>query len=153
MLLVVTLGLALVLVRLSLIDLREFRLPDVYTLGLLATGFAVTVLFRQVSLVEALIGAIAGYGLFWALGAWHFRRHGREGLGLGDAKLFAACGSWLGYAMLPFVLLVASLGALIFVLLIRGDQRARIAFGPWLALGFWVGWCLLVWRGGLAGLV
>ena len=61
-----------------------------------------------------------------------------EGLGLGDAKLFAASGTWLGLPLLPYVLLIAALGGLAWALIARA--QGRLAFGPWIALGFWCVW-------------
>ena len=83
---------------------------------------------------------MTGFGLFWAIGQFYFVRHGQEGLGLGDAKLFAASGSWLGVGLLPYVLLVASLGGLVYALLTRRNPDRRVAFGPWLACAFMVVW-------------
>jgi leader peptidase (prepilin peptidase)/N-methyltransferase len=88
--------------------------------------------------VDHLTGAVVAYALFAAIGAVHFRRRGSEGLGLGDAKLFAAGGAWLGWQALPLLLLVASLGGLAFALTL-GRGRA-LAFGPWLALGIALLW-------------
>ncbi len=62
---------------------------------------------------------------------------GRVGLGLGDAKLLAAGGAWLGVALLPDVLLVSALAGLCWAV---GRRRSRIAFGPFLAGGIWVVW-------------
>jgi leader peptidase (prepilin peptidase)/N-methyltransferase len=137
---IATLALLLTLARLVWIDLHSLRLPDIYTLPLIAAGLAIAPFHEGVTVAASLIGATIGFGLFWAIGEIYFRRHGTEGLGLGDAKLFAASGSWLGYALLPQVLLVASLGGLIFALLAKRDGKRQIAFGPWLALGFALVW-------------
>ena len=128
-----TLALLLTLARLVWIDVRSFRLPDIYTLPLIVAGLGMDV-------VSSVLGGVIGFGLFWAIGTFYFRRHGTEGLGLGDAKLFAASGTWLGYAVLPQVLLVASLGGLVFAIFTRGKESRQIAFGPWLALGFGLVW-------------
>jgi leader peptidase (prepilin peptidase) / N-methyltransferase len=79
-----------------------------------------------------------GFVLLAVIGEVYFRRKGTEGLGLGDAKLFGAAGAWLGWQALPTVLLIGSVGGLVFAL-IRG-RTDRVAFGPWLALGLWVMW-------------
>ena len=137
----VTAGLTLVLVAIALIDLRSFRIPDVLSLPLIAAGIVGVPATTGVALHDLVIGAMGGFGVFWAIGAWYFRRTGIDGLGLGDAKLFAAAGAWLGWQALPMVLLIAAIGGIVQALL-RGKagRHTAIAFGPWLALGFWVIW-------------
>jgi leader peptidase (prepilin peptidase)/N-methyltransferase len=141
------------LLVLAAIDWREYRLPDLVTLPLIPAGLAVhyalapeaAFSFQLDSLLTAVIGAVTGYALLllvrWAYAAV---RH-REGLGLGDAKLFAAAGAWVGWPGLPSVLLVAALAALASVLLrysgkatLRSDDR--VPFGTFLCLGMWVVW-------------
>ncbi len=93
------------------------------------------------TLTARAVGAACGYTGF-ALLAWAYRRlRGREGLGLGDAKLLAAGGAWLGAALLPDVLLAAA-GTAILWALRRGpvDPAARVPFGPFLGAGIWVIW-------------
>ena len=81
-----------------------------------------------------------GFLIFWAIGSAYHRRTGQDGLGLGDAKLFAASGTWLGYTALPYVLLIAAAGAMVFATLIQRMSNRQLAFGPGLALGFWLVW-------------
>lgn len=135
------------LLALALIDLRSWRLPDVLTLPLIALGLAAAWfgLAPEVGLLDALLGAAAGY-LALAGIAWLYRRlRGREGLGLGDAKLLAAAGAWLGPAALPWVILLAAPIGLVLALArrtpLRGDSA--VPFGPPLALAFWL---LFLWR-------
>ena len=100
------LALALALAVLAAVDVAALRLPDVLTLPLIAAGLAWAVWSGQDAAVR-LVGAALGFVALWAL-AWGFRRAtGRAGLGLGDAKLFAAAGAWLGWDNLPQVLLIA----------------------------------------------
>ena len=127
----------------SAIDLRSRRLPDVLTLGLVVAGLALSVLVTGTGLAERLIGAGVGYLLFWAIGEIYFRLRGQDGLGLGDAKLFAASGAWLGYADLPLVLLGATLPAL-GVAMVRRDANG-VAFGPWLSASFAAIWLIRTW--------
>ena len=87
-----------------------------------------------------LIGAAAGFLSLGLIGELHFRRSGAEGLGLGDAKLFAAAGSWLGWQALPLVLLIAALAGLAYAILRLGPRDAPIAFGPMLAFAFLLCW-------------
>ena len=136
----ITLGLTLALLRLSWIDLHSYRLPDVWTLPLIAAGLALSATGIGPPLSASIIGGAVGFAGFWAIGLVYHNRTGTEGLGLGDAKLFAACGTWLGFALLPYVLLIAALSALLFALLRKSKGARQIAFGPWLALGFWLVW-------------
>jgi leader peptidase (prepilin peptidase)/N-methyltransferase len=131
----------------SAVDLDRRILPDVLTLGLVLAGLALALAGGGPGLLEASIGAGLGYGALWGVSALYRRWRGREGLGLGDAKLLAAAGAWLGWHALPFVLLAGSLSALICVgaSLLMGRAWARdseLAFGPFLAGGFWLVWTL-----------
>jgi leader peptidase (prepilin peptidase)/N-methyltransferase len=128
------------LLTLAAIDWRDGVLPDVLTLPLLAAApFLAGGDWRS-----HVIGAAAGFAVLAGV-AWLYRRlRGRDGLGMGDAKLFAALGAWTGWQGLPEVLLIASLAGLLFVL-VRSrntplEATSRIAFGPFLALGGWIVW-------------
>ena len=134
-----TLVLTGLLLAIARADLRTLRIPDPLNLALILTGLGLAATGWH--LTDHLIGALAGYALFWGIGEVHFRRTGREGLGLGDAKLFAGAGAWLGWQPLPFVLLIAALGGLVAALVQRWrGARAELAFGPWLAAGLWAMW-------------
>lgn len=139
----VVLGVGLVVS--SAIDLQTQRLPDALTLPLIAIGLALPTLIDSSALAWHVAGAIMGYVLLWGIGRLYAVYRGRAGLGLGDAKLLAAAGAWLGPAGLPSVLLVATFGALAGVGLARWrgakiTGETAIPFGPFLALGFWVVW-------------
>jgi leader peptidase (prepilin peptidase) / N-methyltransferase len=137
----VTAALTAVLCVITVIDLRQHRIPDLLSLPLIVAGLGVAFWWPRLPLQHHLIGAVAGFAVFGAIGGWYYRRTGSDGLGLGDAKLFAAAGAWLGWQSLPMVLLISALGGLGFAYLQRiQDRRAAIAFGPWLALGFWTAW-------------
>jgi leader peptidase (prepilin peptidase)/N-methyltransferase len=130
------------LLALALIDVRHGILPDILTLPLLLAGLALAAAAQQAIPVEELIGAAAGYLAFAGVAAWYRRTRGREGLGLGDAKLLAAAGAWLGWGALPAVVAAASLSALgvVAVGALRGrPARAdlEIRFGPFLCLAIW----------------
>jgi leader peptidase (prepilin peptidase) / N-methyltransferase len=139
--------LAVALTWAAFVDLDRFILPDIITLGLVGAGLAMRVLKGFNALLPFLAGALLGYGLL-ALAAVAYRRFkGRDGLGKGDAKLLAAAGAWLGWTMIPTVLLVASAAALAWVAaagLVRRRFVAteRFAFGPFLAAAFWLVWLL-----------
>jgi leader peptidase (prepilin peptidase)/N-methyltransferase len=84
------------------------------------------------------IGAVAGYLTLWLI-FWMFKlATGKEGMGYGDFKLLAAIGAWLGWKMLPLVILLSSfVGAIVGVALIVAARRGRnvpIPFGPYLAV-------------------
>jgi leader peptidase (prepilin peptidase)/N-methyltransferase len=110
------------------------------SLPLAAAGLLHAAMLDPEALPAHLLGAGLGYASLAAFGALYFRLRGREGLGLGDAKLFAAGGAWLGWQALPLVLAVAAVTGLVFALAARRRPAPHIAFGPWLALGIWIGW-------------
>src|SRR5579871_44052 len=125
------------LLALSFIDFDTQYLPDSITLPLLWAGLLVNVPGTFVDLRSAVIGAAAGYLILWSV-YWVFKlATGKEGMGFGDFKLLAAIGAWLGWKMLPFVILGSSLvGAVVGIALIVLAKRGRevpIPFGPYLA--------------------
>jgi leader peptidase (prepilin peptidase) / N-methyltransferase len=135
------------LLTLAAIDKRHFLLPDALTLPLIPAGLAVAFVIDPALLLPHVVGAIAGFAAFVAIGFAYRRLRGREGLGLGDAKLLAAAGAWLGWQALPGLVVVAALAALA-VALARAATRdrlsatTRVAFGSYLALAFWLVWLL-----------
>ena len=134
--------LAAVLLWAAVIDARRLILPDYLTLPLTAAGLALAWL-QPPDLTTRLIGAAAGFLVFAGIAFLYRKIRQRDGLGLGDAKLLAAAGAWLGWEDLPSVVLIASVGGLIWALVKRPDAKTQLPFGPFLALGFW-----LVWRFG-----
>ncbi|WP_174300554.1 A24 family peptidase [Caulobacter sp. S45] len=141
------LGWALLL--LTAADMAAYRLPDAVTLPLCAAGVAFTAIGGG-PLYDHLVGAILGFSALLGVDLAYQRLRGRSGLGLGDAKLFAATGAWLGWATLPSVLLLACGGSLVWVGVrqIRLGRRALalpLPFGPALAGATWLVW-LLQWR-------
>jgi leader peptidase (prepilin peptidase)/N-methyltransferase len=89
------------------------------------------------------LGAVAGFGGVVLLRFIYEKLRGREGMGLGDAKLLAAAGAWTSWTGLSSILAIAAISALVFALLGRGHRLAladRIAFGPFLAVGLWLVW-------------
>lgn len=132
------------LLILALIDLRCLVLPDAFVAAVLLLGLVVAAAFEPDDLASRLIGVAVGFAVFAAI-AWGYQRLAeRPGLGLGDAKLLAASGAWVGWSGVPSVILVASIVAISWVVLRsrgRGVTRTtRIAFGPYLALALWVVW-------------
>ena len=145
-------GFAAALLALAVIDARTTWLPDTLTQpltwgGLIAAGMG----WSSVSLQLALAGAVVGYLFLWSV-YWAFRLlTGKEGMGYGDFKLLAAIGAWLGWALLPLVILLASLaGAVIGVAMIALRRHRRdvpMPFGPYLATA---GAIALFWGPGIA---
>jgi leader peptidase (prepilin peptidase)/N-methyltransferase len=125
------------LVALTAIDIDTQLLPDDITLPLLWLGLLVNLDGAFVPLQSAVIGAVAGYLSLWSV-YWLFRlATGKEGMGYGDFKLLAAIGAWLGWKMLPAVILLSSLvGAVVGIAMIafaRLGRNTPIPFGPYLA--------------------
>lgn len=132
------------LLVLSLIDLLTFRLPDLLTLPLIALGLSLSYWIVLPPVIDRAAGAGLGYGVFAGLGWLYWRWRGQDGLGLGDAKLAAAGGAWLGWEALPAMVLLASLMGLAWALVrytLRSDrERQPIAFGMPLGAAIWLTW-------------
>ena len=127
------------------IDTVSLRLPNILTLPLLAAGLILAPLVRHTGYEWHAVGAVAGYLLLAGAAAAYVRLRGQHGIGLGDAKLYAAAGAWNGLDGLPSVLLLASAFGLVAVaivaLLRHGVGRmTRIPFGPFLAAAVWIVW-------------
>ncbi|KFZ36186.1 methyltransferase [Shewanella mangrovi] len=138
--------LSFALIAMTGIDLDEMLLPDQLTLPFLWLGIIANYFNTFTSLDNAIIGAIAGYLSLWSV-FWLFKLlTGKEGMGYGDFKLMALFGAWLGWQMLPLIILLSSLvGAVIGISMIifKGMGRNNpIPFGPYIALA---GWIALVW--------
>ena len=127
------------MIALAFIDLDTFYLPDDITLPLVWAGLLVNMGGVFVDLQSAVIGAVAGYLALWVV-FWSYKlATGKDGMGYGDFKLLAAIGAWLGWKMLPVVILLSSfVGAIIGISLIacaRQERGSPIPFGPYLVLG------------------
>ena len=143
--LIISILLAAALVALSVIDLDTMRLPDAITLPLIATGPLIAWALGWDTPFWRILSAGAGFLALFGVAEAYRALRGRSGLGLGDAKLFAAAGAWLGIGALPSVLLWAcgiALAAVLLAVALRRDIQAssRIPFGPFLAFGFWMVW-------------
>jgi leader peptidase (prepilin peptidase)/N-methyltransferase len=153
-----TAALAFSMSLITFTDLRYFLVPDVVSMPAIAGGVvANTVVFHggdwQAGMLQSMIGAGLAAGAFYLLRAAYSRLRGVEGLGLGDVKLAAVAGTWLGYEPLPMLVLVAAVAALVAVLLrafanpgavVEGG--AAVPFGGFLAPAILLFW---LWR--LAG--
>jgi leader peptidase (prepilin peptidase)/N-methyltransferase len=141
----VTCVLGWVLLTLAIIDWRHLLLPDSLTLPLIAGGLPVAWYLNPESLLDHGIGAVAGFLLLVIVGAVYGWLRGREGIGLGDAKLLASAGAWLGWQGLPSVVLIAAatgLAGALFQARLAGqlDAKHPVPFGSYLAGGFWLVW-------------
>ncbi|MGE5147763.1 MAG: prepilin peptidase [Candidatus Eiseniibacteriota bacterium] len=133
------------LLALAVTDWREMILPDALNLPLVAGGLAVGAAFDGNFLADHAIGAAIGFSALYVVNLVYRQMRGRDGLGLGDAKLLAASGAWLGWAGLPSVVLIAGVTALSAVLVGRLSGRGLgahdpVPFGTFLAAGFWLVW-------------
>ncbi|QWD66428.1 A24 family peptidase [Polynucleobacter sp. MWH-Aus1W21] len=132
--------LILVLLYLAYFDLRTFRLPDIITLPLIFVGLIFNGLTNQgfASLQDSISGAILGYSGLWLLNSLYRALKKQNGIGMGDAKLLAALGAWLGLHALPSILLIASLtgliGGVVWLQWNKQNHRAAFPFGPFLAI-------------------
>ena len=134
------------LLSLSVIDFDTQLLPDSITLPLLWLGLACNLFGLYTDLESAVIGAIAGYMSLWTVYQVFKLLTGKEGMGFGDFKLLALLGAWMGWQVLPVVIILSSLvGAVVGIALIALRDRGRdvpIPFGPYLAAA---GWIALIW--------
>lgn len=134
------------LIALTFIDADTTLLPDDITLPLLWLGLLANYggLFTDIG--SAMLGAVGGYLVLWSV-YWGFKLlTGKEGMGYGDFKLLAALGAWLGWQLLPLVILLsAAVGTVVGIggILLKGrDKGAKLPFGPYLAAA---GFIALVW--------
>jgi leader peptidase (prepilin peptidase)/N-methyltransferase len=133
------------LIALAWIDWRTLRLPDTLTLTLLVFGLAAAYFFDRDAWLEHLAAAAAAFALFAAIAALYRRLRGREGLGMGDAKLVAALGAWLSWQGAASAVFIAAMLGLSVLLVLAFAGRAttastRLPFGPFLAAGAWIVW-------------
>ena len=134
------------LIALTMIDFHKQLLPDNIVFPLLWLGILVNMFNTFVDLESSIIGAMAGYLVLWSV--YHTFRilTGKEGMGYGDFKLLATLGAWMGWKMLPLIIVLSSfVGAAIGIAMIifsRHDKNIPIPFGPYLAIA---GLIALLW--------
>jgi leader peptidase (prepilin peptidase)/N-methyltransferase len=136
------------LLTLAVIDARDFWLPDELVAALALAGAGSAILFPPEP-IERVLGGVAGFASLWLVAAGYRLLRGREGLGGGDPKLFGAIGLWLGWRMLPAVLLTAGLVGLGLVLFqrLRGRDVAAddaLPLGTFLAIAAYPAWLVMV---------
>lgn len=130
----------------SMIDVDHHLLPDHITLPFMWLGILFNLFGVYTNLYDSVIGAMAGYLLLWAV-FWLFKiLTKKEGMGYGDFKMLALLGAWMGWQLLPVIILLSSVvGAvvgLLGILLLGRDKNVPIPFGPYLA---GAGWITLLW--------
>ncbi|SMY17239.1 prepilin peptidase [Photobacterium aquimaris] len=144
---VAVLGCSFALIALTFIDIDKMLLPDQITLPLMWAGILLAVIgISPLTLTDAVIGAMAGYLSLWSV-FWAFKLlTKKDGMGYGDFKLLAAIGAWVGWSLLPFVVLLSSfVGAICGIIMLRTkgeDQQTPFSFGPYLAVA---GWIAILW--------
>ncbi|MBL1430367.1 MAG: prepilin peptidase [Robiginitomaculum sp.] len=133
----------------ALVDLRTKLLPDGMNLILVISGLLVS--FWQgggQGLLSAALAVIIGFGVFFLISKIYLHLRGREGLGLGDAKLLAAGGAWLGVMAISWVILLACIIALFSMIITsvysrkKLEAKTMISFGPALAMAIYLLWML-----------
>ncbi|NAW69021.1 prepilin peptidase [Vibrio sp. V27_P1S3P104] len=136
-----------VLIAATFIDFDCMLLPDQLTLPLMWSGIGLALLgISPLSLTDAVLGTMLGYLSLWSI-YWLFKGlTGKEGMGYGDFKLFAALGAWFGWQLLPLIILLSSFVGLIFgIVQLRLQKRGidkAFPFGPYLAMA---GWFAMLW--------
>ena len=139
--LLMILGLSFIVI--FFIDLKHFIIPNLITFPMMALGFAKSFDPNLNSIfpnyINSLIGGIFGYGIIWLIIFFYKQIRNKEGMGLGDAKLFAVIGFWFGWISLPFIIFLSSAIALISVVpdLLKNSKKlsSQIPFGPHIILG------------------
>ena len=125
------------------IDLKHFIIPNEITFSMMALGFIKSFDPNLNSMfpnyIHSLIGGLFGYGIIWSIIYFYKQVRKKEGMGLGDAKLFAVIGFWFGWISIPFVIFLSSIIALLSVIpdLIKNSKKmtTQIPFGPYIIIG------------------
>ena len=143
---IAALGFTGMLIALAGIDFDHQLLPDDLTFFLLWAGLFISLFDVFVDPVNSIIGALAGYLSLWTIYHAFKLLTGKEGMGYGDFKLTAAMGAWMGWQMLPLIIVLASVvGAVVGVVMIaisRHKKSQPMPFGPYIAAA---GWVALLW--------
>lgn len=139
-----TTAFAALLIAVSWIDLRTLRIPDWLNLAIGVSGLMVVYMLGR-DLAPSLIGIALGYVTLAGVNLAYRTVRGRDGIGMGDAKFLAACGAWVGWSGLPFIVLIASAVGVATIAAARIAGRLVTAtdktpFGPFLAAS-----AMLVW--------
>ena len=125
------------------IDLKHFIIPNEITFSMMALGFIKSFDPNLNSIfpnyINSLIGGFLGYGIIWSIIYFYKQVRKKEGMGLGDAKLFAVIGFWFGWLSIPFIIFLSSIIALLSVVpsLLKNSRTmsSQIPFGPYIITG------------------
>lgn len=135
--------LSVVFLIIFFIDLKHYIIPNSLTYSMMILGFIKSFVPNLdpifPNFLNSLIGGLLGYGIIWSIIYFYRQFKKKEGMGLGDAKLFAVVGFWFGWISIPFVIFLSSIIALLSVLpdLLRSSKKlsSQIPFGPFIILG------------------
>jgi len=135
--------LSVVFLIIFFIDLKHYIIPNSLTYSMMILGFIKSFVPNLdpifPNFLNSLIGGLLGYGIIWSIIHFYRQFKKKEGMGLGDAKLFAVIGFWFGWISIPFVIFLSSIIALLSVLpdLLRSSKKlsSQIPFGPFIILG------------------
>ena len=135
--------LSVVFLIIFFIDLKHYIIPNSLTYSMMILGFIKSFVPNLdpifPNFLNSLIGGLLGYGIIWSIIYFYRQFKKKEGMGLGDAKLFAVIGFWFGWISIPFVIFLSSIIALLSVLpdLLRSSKKlsSQIPFGPFIILG------------------
>ena len=135
--------LAIIFIIIFFIDLKHFIIPNSLTFPLMVLGFIKSFIPNLDEIfpnyIDSLIGGLFGYGIIWSIIFFYKQVRKKEGMGLGDAKLFAVIGFWFGWISIPFVIFLSSIIALLSVIpdLIKNSKKmtTQIPFGPYIIIG------------------
>ena len=134
------------LIALTMIDAKTQLLPDNITMPLLWLGILINTSNMYTDIESSVFGAVAGYLILWSIYKVFKKLTGKEGMGYGDFKLLAALGAWMGWMMLPQIIILSSfVGAVIGIAMIvikKHEKSVPIPFGPYLAIA---GWIAFIW--------
>jgi leader peptidase (prepilin peptidase) / N-methyltransferase len=131
------------LVAISYVDYRELRIPDWLSASLLAGGITFWLMTARDSLPTQILSGTVLASALWLIRLAHSRIAGRIGLGLGDVKMAGAGALWISPVLLPLFVFLASASGLVYALLItRQDERGRLPFAPFLAIGLFSCWTM-----------
>jgi leader peptidase (prepilin peptidase)/N-methyltransferase len=131
---------ASLLMVIAFIDLQHKIIPDVLSLPGIVLGFASSLVpSTPLPWLDSLIGIVGGGGFLLLVAIFFEKMTGREGMGMGDVKMLAMIGAWMGWKALPFIVLLSSLSGCLLggtlLLVSRQGVRTKIPFGPFLSLG------------------
>ena len=135
--------LALIFIIIFFIDLKHFIIPNTLTFPLMILGFIKSFIPNLDEIfpnyIDSLIGGLFGYGIIWSIIFFYKQVRKKDGMGLGDAKLFAVIGFWFGWISIPFIIFLSSIIALLSVIpdLIKNSKKltTQIPFGPYIIIG------------------